>query len=142
MQWVKAWHIIFVVSWYAGLLYLPRLFVYHTECEDDEAGHQRFVVMERKLFMIMTVGAVGALVLGVVLLGGYAWSAYAHTWWLHLKLLLVAGLFAFHAWCWCLLRAFREKRNIHTHRFYRMINEIPALILIAVVIAVVVKPGM
>lgn len=141
MLWVKAWHIIFVISWYAGLLYLPRLFVYHTQCDDDEPGHERFVVMERKLFMIMTVGGAGALILGLWLLGGYAWSAYMSFWWLHLKLALVAALAAFHIWCWFLMRAFRERRNVHSHKFYRMINEIPAVILIAVVIAVVVKPG-
>ena len=142
MQWIKAWHIIFVISWYAGLLYLPRLFVYHTDCDNDDAGHERFVVMERKLFMIMTVGAVGALVFGLWLLAGYAWAAYATTWWLHLKLALIVALLAFHVWCWFLMRTFRERRNTHSHKFYRMINEIPAVILIAVVIAVVVKPGM
>ena len=140
MLWVKAWHIIFVISWYAGLLYLPRLFVYHTQCEGDETGHRRFVVMERKLFMVMTIGAVGALMLGLWLLAGYAWSAYMTFWWLHLKLALVVALCGFHVWCWYLMRAFRDGRNTRSHKFYRMINEIPAVILIIVVIAVVVKP--
>ena len=140
MLWVKAFHIMFVISWYAGLLYLPRLFVYHADCEDS-VGDERFQVMERKLFAIMTLGAVGALIFGVWLLYGYAWAAYQSSVWLWVKLILITALFAFHIWCWRLMQQFRQRKNQHTHRFYRMINEIPALILIAVVIAVVVKPS-
>ena len=140
MLWVKAFHIVFVVSWYAGLLYLPRLFVYHTECADDAAGNARFKVMERKLLAIMTIGAVGALVLGAWLLADYAWQAWSSSGWLHAKLALVAGLFVFHFWCARTVAAFAADNNSHSQRFYRLVNEIPALILVAVVILVVVKP--
>jgi putative membrane protein len=139
MLWIKAFHLIFVVMWYAGLLYLPRLFVYHAMSE-DVIGIERFKVMERKLFAITTVGGVGALGFGLWLLGEYAWAAYSASLWLHLKLLLVTVLVAFHALCGKLMLDFREHRNRHGHRFYRFLNEIPAVILIAVVILVVVKP--
>lgn len=140
MLWVKAFHIIFVVSWYAGLLYLPRLFVYHAGC-DDEPGNARFKVMERKLLGITHIGAAGALLFGLWLMHGYAWQAWSGSWWLHVKLALVAALFGFHFWCVKLAGDFRADRNVRSHRFYRLINEIPALILVAVVILVVVKPA-
>ena len=124
MLWIKSFHLIFVIMWYAGLLYLPRLFVYHAMSE-DVVGIERFKVMERKLFAVTTIGGVGALAFGL---------------WLHLKLLLVAVLIAFHLLCGKLMLDFREDRNRHGHRFFRILNEIPAVILIAVVILVVVKP--
>ena len=139
MLWIKAFHLIFVVMWYAGLLYLPRLFVYHS-MSDDVIGIERFKVMERKLFAITTLGGVGALVFGIWLLSDYAWAAYSKSLWLHLKLALVAVLIAFHVLCGKLLLDFRGDRNRHGHRFYRVLNEIPAVILIAVVILVVIKP--
>lgn len=139
MLWVKAFHIVFVVSWYAGLLYLPRLFVYHAMTE-DALGNERFKVMERKLFAIMTVGALGAVFFGVWLLAAYAWAIYANSLWLQLKLALVIVLIAYHLYCAKLMVDFRHDRNHHTHVFYRWINEIPAVILVAVVILVVVKP--
>jgi len=139
MLWVKSFHLIFVVMWYAGLLYLPRLFVYHS-MSDDVIGIERFKVMERKLFAITTIGGVGALIFGLWLLIDYAWAAYWADLWLHLKLILVAALIAFHVLCGKLMLDFRDDRNRHRHRFYRLINEIPAIILIAVVILVVVKP--
>jgi len=139
MLWVKSFHLIFVVMWYAGLLYLPRLFVYHS-MSDDVIGIERFKVMERKLFAITTIGGVGALIFGLWLLIDYAWTAYWADLWLHLKLILVAALIAFHVLCGKLMLDFRDDRNRHRHRFYRLINEIPAIILIAVVILVVVKP--
>ncbi len=139
MLWIKSFHLIFVVMWYAGLLYLPRLFVYHAMCE-DLTGSERFKVMERKLFAITTVGGIGALGFGLWLLFPYAWTAYSSSLWLHLKLTLVAVLIAFHALCCKLMLDFRNDRNRHGHRFYRILNEIPAVILIAVVILVVVKP--
>ncbi|MEM7408281.1 MAG: CopD family protein [Pseudomonadota bacterium] len=140
MLWVKAFHIIFAVSWYAGLLYLPRLFVYHTETTEPEAN-ERFKTMERKLFLIMSIGALGTAVFGFWLLHAYAMVAFGGTVWLWAKLALVAALYGFHGWCYLLMRAFREDRNRHSQRFFRMINEIPALILVGVVIAVVVKPA-
>jgi putative membrane protein len=139
MLWVKAFHLIFVVMWYAGLLYLPRLFVYHS-MSDDVIGIERFKVMERKLFAITTVGGVGALAFGIWLLADYAWAAYSQSLWLHAKLVLVIALVAFHVLCGKLMLDFRGDRNRHGHRFYRILNEIPAVILIAVIILVVVKP--
>jgi protoporphyrinogen IX oxidase len=139
MLWVKAFHIVFVVSWYAGLLYLPRLFVYHAMTE-DAPGRERFKVMERKLFAIMTIGAAGATIFGIWLLAGYAWTAYAASGWLRAKLALVMLLFVYHIYCGKLMVDFRHDRNRHSHVFYRWFNEIPALILVAVVVLVVVKP--
>lgn len=139
MLWVKAFHIIFMVAWYAGLLYLPRLFVYHAMTKDD-AGHERFCVMERKLFVIMTIGATGALLFGLWLLVSYAWEAYASTWWLHVKLFLVAALFIFHAYCGKIMKDLRDRSSTHSDTFFRWLNEFPALVLIAIVVLVVVKP--
>ena len=138
MLWIKAFHVVFVVSWYAGLLYLPRLFVYHAMC-DDAVGRERFKVMERKLFGIMTVGALGALGLGLWLMVAY-WPAWQGGGWLYAKLVLVAVLVGFHLYCYRLMIAFRQDRNRHGHAYFRWINEIPALVLVAVVVLVVVKP--
>lgn len=139
MLTVKALHIIFVIAWYAGLFYLPRLFVYHAQCAaDDRAGIERFKVMERKLYRgIMTPSAVLALAFGLWLWLGYGISGG----WLHAKLALVVGLVVFHLYLGRLVRAFAEDRNRHGHVFYRWLNEIPALpILVAVVFLAVLKP--
>lgn len=139
MLWVKAFHIIFMVSWFAGLFYLPRLFIYHALC-DDAPGQARFVIMERKLFWFITPWAVLTVFFGLWLLWDYAWAAYSHTVWLHTKLLLVALLIAYHIYCGKLMLDFRYSRNRRSHVFYRWLNEAPVLILIAIVILVVVKP--
>jgi len=139
MPWIKAWHIIFMVTWFAGLFYLPRLFVYHAAC-DDAPGKERFKVMERKLFIIMTMGAVGTAIFGVWLLVGYAWEAFHASGWLHTKLALIAILIAYHAYCWKLVQDFKHDRNSHGHVFYRWVNEFPVLLLLGIVILVVVKP--
>jgi len=137
MLWVKALHIIFVVTWFAGLFYLPRLFVYHAMAS-DAPSLERFKVMERKLFWgIMTPGGVLSIVFGTWLWLGWFRGA---TGWLHAKLALVALLVAYHVWCWRLMRAFAQDRNRHGHVYYRWLNELPTVILIAVVILVVVKP--
>ena len=140
MIWIKALHIIFMVTWFAGLFYLPRLFVYHADCH-DEPGHARFLVMERKLFAIMTIGAVLTAVFGVWLLAEYAWMAYRDSGWLIAKLVLVGGLVVFHVYCGVIMRDFRARTAQHSHVFYRWINEIPALLLIAIVLLAVVKPS-
>ena len=141
MLWVEAFHIIFVVAWYAGLLYLPRLFVYHAQTADTD-GDERFKVMERKLFMIMTVGGLGALGFGLWLVADYAWAAFAASGWFRVKLVLAGALVIYHVWCGTLVADFAAGRNRHGPRFYRLFNEVPALILIAVVVLVVVKPSM
>lgn len=140
MLWIKAWHIIFVVTWFAGLFYLPRLFVYHADTH-DQISNARFKIMERKLFAIMTVGAVLSGVFGLWLLFAYQWQTLQTTVWLPLKLGLVAALIGYHLYCLKLVREFREDRNRRSHVFYRWFNEFPALILIAVVLLAVVKPG-
>jgi putative membrane protein len=139
MLWVKAFHLIAVVCWFAGLFYLPRLFVYHAMSE-DQVGRERFKVMERKLLRgIMTPAAVATVFLGLWLLT-FNPSYYLSAWWMHAKLGLVAILLAYHFACWRLLLAFRDDQNTRSHTFYRWFNEFPVLLLIAIVILVVVKP--
>lgn len=151
MFWLKALHIIGVVSWFAGLLYLPRLFVYHAQIQsgdpraiiDDERGNARFKIMERKLFMIMTIGAVIAVVggVGLLILGSLGRAPdYLLMRWLHVKLALVLLLVGYHGACLALLQQFAADRNAHAERWYRFFNEVPALLLVAIVILVVVKP--
>lgn len=136
MLWIKALHIIFMVTWFAALFYLPRLFVYHA-MSDDAVSIERFKIMERKLFFgIMTPGAVLTVAFGTWLWLGYGFSGG----WLHAKLALVTVLLAYHAYCGKLLADFKHDRNRHGHVFYRWLNEMPVLILFAVVILVVVKP--
>lgn len=136
MLWIKAFHIIAVVTWFAALFYLPRLFVYHSMSEDT-ASIERFKVMERKLYRgIMTPSAIAVVALGLWLWLGFGFSGG----WLHAKLALVTVLLGYHWYCGKLLRDFRDDRNRHSHVFYRWFNEFPVLILIAVVILVVVKP--
>lgn len=138
MLWVKAFHVISMVTWFAGLFYLPRLFVYHAITDAaDEAGRERFKVMEKKLFIIMTIGGALTAIFGVWLMSSGAWIGSG---WLHAKLTLVALLIAFHLYCWKLVRDFKNDRNIRGHVFYRWLNEFPVLILITVVILAVVKP--
>ncbi len=136
MLWLKALHIIFMVTWFAGLFYLPRLFVYHA-MSDDVASIERFKVMERKLYYgITTPGAVLTIVFGTWLWLGYGFSGG----WLHAKLALVAVLVGYHLWCGHLVRRFRDDANTRGHVFYRWFNEFPVLLLVAIVILVVVKP--
>jgi len=136
---VKSAHVVFMVTWFAGLFYLPRLFVYHAmAAPDDRVGIERFKVMERKLYFgIMTPGAVLTIAFGL-----WMWLGYGVTGgWLHAKVALVAVLIALHVYLGVLLRAFAADRNRHGHVYYRWLNEIPALpILIAVVYLVIAKP--
>ncbi|NQY27160.1 MAG: protoporphyrinogen oxidase HemJ [Piscirickettsiaceae bacterium] len=140
MLWVKAFHIIFVVTWFAALFYLPRLFVYHA-MSDDKVSNERFKVMERKLYRgIMTPSAVLTVIFGGWMLSFYPLEQIAAMHWLHAKLTLIAMLLAYHFYCGRLLKQFKEDANKRSHIFYRWFNEAPVLILIAVVILVVVKP--
>jgi putative membrane protein len=136
MLWIKALHIFFVIAWFAGLFYLPRLFVYHADTRDTP-GHERFVVMERRLFMMMSLGAIGSVVFGTWLMLDAWWPAPL---WLHLKLGFVVLLLLYHMLCYKLMLDFRAGRNTRSARFYRVFNELPALILIAVLLLVVIKP--
>jgi protoporphyrinogen IX oxidase len=138
MLWIKALHIVFVVAWFAGLFYLPRLFVYHAQATDRD-GIERFKVMERKLFRgIMTPSAVLAIGLGLWLWLGY--GVGAGTGWMHAKLAIVIALVVYHLWCGKLCGDFRRDRNTKSHAWYRWFNEAPVVLLLAAVILVVVKP--
>jgi protoporphyrinogen IX oxidase len=137
MLWVKALHVVFVVTWFAGLFYLPRLFVYHATTR-DAPGLARFVVMERRLFFIMSIGALLAMLLGLAMI--VAAPGYLAMGWLRAKLLLVAVLVGYHFWCYRLMRQLREGAQPHTPRWYRLFNEVPGLLLLAIVILAVVKP--
>jgi len=135
--WIKAFHVMFVVMWFAGLFYLPRLFVYHA-VTTDQISIERFKVMERRLYIIMSVGALLAVLCGIGML--LAVPGYLQMGWLHAKLTLVLLLVAYHLWCRHLVRVFAQDRNTHSQRWYRWFNEAPSLLLIAIVILVVVKP--
>ncbi|HEY9051605.1 MAG TPA: protoporphyrinogen oxidase HemJ [Gammaproteobacteria bacterium] len=140
MLWVKAFHVIFMVTWFAGLFYLPRLFVYHAMSK-DQTSIDRFKIMERKLFYgIMTPGGLITLVLGLWMLFDYAYITYASMYWLDIKLLLAAILIGYHIYCWKLLQDFKHDRNQRSHVWYRWFNELPVLLLIAIVILIIVKP--
>lgn len=135
MLWLKALHIIFVVTWFAGLFYLPRLFVYHADVTDT-VSHDRFVLMERRLLKITHLSAALALIFGLTLIGFWGMKAG----WLHAKLALVLALIGYHHACMRLFISFREGRNRRSARWFRVFNEIPALLLVAIVVLVVVKP--
>lgn len=139
MLWALAFHIIFMVTWFAGLFYLPRLYVYHAMAT-DETSRERFKIMERKLFFgIMTPGALLTILFGIWVFS-YSAHAYLHAIWFDLKVSLVAILLVFHLYLGKLLFAFKHDRNQHGHVFYRWLNEVPVLFLVAIVILVVVKP--
>ncbi|MDD9891510.1 MAG: CopD family protein [Gammaproteobacteria bacterium] len=139
MLWVKAFHIIFVVCWFSGLFYLPRLFVYHSMSE-DQISKDRFIIMERKLFWgITTPSAIATIVFGSWLLIAN-WSYFMAWWWMHVKLGLVALLIAYHYYCWWYMMKLREDSNFKTHVFFRIFNELPVFMLAGAVILIVVKP--
>lgn len=140
MLWVQALHIIFVVTWFAALFYLPRLFVYHAQTE-DAAGNERFKVMERKLYRgIMTPSMLLVVVSGIGLLSFYDLTTLKTMGWLHAKLTLVLILLAYHHVCGRYLKQFANDNNRRSHVFYRWFNELPVLVLIAIVMLAVVKP--
>jgi putative membrane protein len=137
MPWIKAWHVIFMVTWFAGLFYLPRLFVYHASTV-DAPGLERFQVMERRLFAIMTIGAVLTAAFGLWLVARN--PALLATGWLRAKLVLVALLIAYHLFTWRVMRDFAAGRNARSARWYRWFNEIPSLLLIGIVLLAVLRP--
>lgn len=141
MLWLKAFHIVFVVTWFAGLFYLPRLFVYHIEAAEN-AVRERLKVMERRLLGITHVGGALALLFGLLTLGAYAGGrlAYLQQGWLHAKLALVAILVGYHLMLVRLVGEFARDANRRSSRWMRVFNEVPALLLIAIVLLVVVKP--
>ncbi len=138
MLWIKAFHIIFVVTWFAGLFYLPRLFVYHAQQPPNDTV-ALLKIMERRLMVMTHIGGGLAAFFGLWMLS-LGWEAYLSQGWMHLKLVLVAMLAGYHFWCRQLTIAFARDDNRHSEKWYRLFNEIPSVILIAVVILVVVKP--
>ena len=136
MLWLKAFHIVFMVTWFAGIFYLPRLFMYHA-LVTDAASIERFQMMEKRLFGIMTIGATLTVLFGISLL--IVTPGFLQARWLHAKLTLVLVLIAYHAWCYRLMRDLRAGRK-RSSTWYRVFNEVPSVLLIAIVILVVVKP--
>lgn len=139
MLWILGFHIIFMVAWFAGLFYLPRLFVYHAQSE-DEISLKRFVVMEKRLFYaIMTPAGVLTILFGLLLLANN-WAGYMQQHWLPVKLFFVVILWLYHGYCGYILKKFKDNKNQHSTLFFRWFNEIPTLLLIIIVILAVVKP--
>lgn len=139
-MWLKAFHLIFMVTWFAGLFYLPRLFVYHAMAADS-VSRERFKIMESKLFYgIMTPAMLLTLGFGGAMLADYAWAAYGHALWLHIKLGLILLLLVYHAFCGKWMLDFKHERNSHSHLFFRWINEIPVAFLFAIVLLASLKP--
>ncbi|MBS0288483.1 MAG: protoporphyrinogen oxidase HemJ [Proteobacteria bacterium] len=142
MLWIKAFHIIAVICWFAGLFYLPRIFVYHADIKSsDTDGYKRFCTMERRLFWgIMTPSAIITLLLGVGLIHAMGYTFTEPPLWLALKLVIVSLLVFYHVYCGVMLNKFKYYKNQHSAFFYRVLNEIPTLALIGAVLLVVIKP--
>jgi len=138
MLWLKAFHVVAVITWFAGLFYLPRLYVYHADARDS-ISIERFKIMERRLFAIMTIGAAAGVALGAAML--VAAPLYLAMPWLRIKLLLVLLVVAYHGYCYKLMRDFAQDANTRSARWYRAFNEVPSLLLIAIVLLAVIKPG-
>ena len=139
LEWLKAIHIMAAITWFAGIFYLPRLFVYHAMAEDT-ISRERFQVMERKLYRgIMTPSMVVTLIFGIWMLVAN-WSVYGQMGWVHAKLALIVLLVIYHHMCLSYLKGFAREANPHGHRFYRIFNEMPVLLLIGIVILAVVRP--
>lgn len=137
LLYFKALHVVFVVTYFAGLFYLPRLFVYHASAEDS-ISIERFKVMERRLYTLMSIGGTLAAIFGVLML--LIVPGYMAMGWIHAKLTLVALLIAYHVWCRRLLGEFASDANRHSSTWYRWFNEVPSVLLIAIVLLAVAKP--
>ncbi len=135
--WFKALHIVFMVTWFAGLFYLPRLFIYHSEASDD-ISLKRFRMMERRLFVIMSIGAVLTSVFGVVLL--HINQALLQQDWFRTKLVLLVALFAFHLRCWRWIKLLAAGQMPANTKWLRWFNEIPTIFLLAIIILAIIKP--
>lgn len=139
MLWIQSLHVIFMVTWFAGLFYLPRLYVYHAMA-DDAISIERFKVMERKLYFgITTPGAVLTIAMGLWLMTYYG-TAIGSMGWLHVKLFFVLLLVLYHLWCGKLYIDFKHDRNQHGHVWYRWFNEVPVLLIFPIVMLAIVKP--
>lgn len=140
MEWVKALHVISVLAWMAGLMYLPRLFVYHADAPTGSAQSETFKVMERRLYRgITTPAMIATWIFGLWLAFGFGIVDFSQGW-MWLKAVMVIALSGYHGFCGRLLRDFANDRNAHPSRYFRMINEVPFVLAIVIVIAVIVKP--
>ena len=139
MLWIKALHVVFVISWFAGLFYLPRIFV-NLAMENETTTTERLLLMARKLYRFMTLLAVPAIVFGLWLYLGYGIGKGPGNGWMHAKLGVVVLLLGYHHACGSLLKKFEQGRNQRSHQWFRWFNEVPVVLLLAVVILVVVKP--
>ncbi|WP_017443700.1 protoporphyrinogen oxidase HemJ [Gayadomonas joobiniege] len=137
--WLKALHIIFMVAWFAGIFYFPRLLVYHAQNQSDQV-HQQFCIMERRLLYFVTPFAILTAVFGICLMVLYGSEWLKTSGWLHAKLTLVTLLYVYHGYCFVLLKRFKAGRNKRSARFYRYFNEAPVILLFAIIILAVVKP--
>ena len=135
----KALHLFFMVAWFAGIFYLPRLFVYHAETQSTDCDNT-FKIMERRLLFFVTPFAILTLIFGLLLISSYGSAWFAASRWLHYKLLLVILLYLYHGYCFKLLADFKHNRNKRSSRFYRILNEAPVLILLAIILLAVLKP--
>lgn len=141
MLWIKAFHVIFMVAWFAGLFYLPRLFVYHAKTNNELLSAQ-FKLMEHRLYYYITTPAgILTIIFGYWLIS-FNYTAYTHMMWLHVKLILVGTLVIFHLLCGKYLLDFKRDKNKHSEKFYRLFNEYPTIILIVTIILAVVKPAL
>ena len=135
--WLKALHVAFMVTWFAGLFYLPRLFIYHTETTDD-IGRDRFTIMERRLFIIMTIGAILTALCGFAML--YFNRGLLSQDWFQAKLLLLAGMVVYHLRCWRWIQRLADGQLLDDSKWLRWFNELPAIFLLTIVCLVIVKP--
>ena len=137
--WFKAFHVIFMVAWFAGIFYLPRLFVNHAEANSSEVREQ-LKGMEKRLLYFISPFAVLTVILGLILIYAYGSAWFAAAKWLHIKLTLVILLLAYHGYCFKLVSTFQQDKNSRSGKFYRIFNEVPVLALFAVIILAYVKP--
>lgn len=138
---IKSLHIFFMVAWFAGIFYLPRLFVYHAQLDaSDNKTSELLKIMERRLLYFVTPFAILTLVFGVILIYMYGSQWFAQSHWLHAKLALVILLYFYHGYCFKILRQFKTDTNQRSHKFYRIFNEAPVLILLAIILLAVTKP--
>jgi len=141
-MWLKAFHLIFMVTWFAGLFYLPRLFVYHAMVDEkDKTGNERFKVMERKLYLFTIPWMILTLLFGLWMLYDYAWLIWGKMMWLHIKLALIVLLVIYQLYCGKLVKDFATDNNHRSHVWYRWFNEIPVPILVAIVLLAVIGRG-
>jgi putative membrane protein len=137
--WLKAFHVFFMIAWMAGIFYLPRLFVYHAQTNNQEVRDQ-FKIMERRLWLFVTPFALLTLILGAIIMYMYGGAWLKVSGWLHAKLAIVALFYAYHIYLYRLVKVFARDENTHSPRFYRFLNELPVLALLAIVILAILKP--